>query len=222
VPDREQSNLPSSPAKRPLAPQARPPPRPPRPLTPLAPHRRPHLLPSCQLFNEHGNFDLEGVDNINACYGGTAALLNTLAWVESSAWDGRYGIVVCGDIAVYEDGPARPTGASLFPLCPSPPLSIQHPTPPQLAHPSSPMTHPLLLTSPIPYPPASSARSSSPTPLTDGGAGAAAYGPGGRAAPRAHRREPRAPGPNRGGVAVPAGISGQYGVFREMRGCCLG
>mmetsp|Transcript_30176 Transcript_30176/g.79788 ORF Transcript_30176/g.79788 Transcript_30176/m.79788 type:complete len:478 (+) Transcript_30176:322-1755(+) len=64
----------------------------------------------CQLFNEHGNFDLEGVDNINACYGGTAALLNTLSWVESSAWDGRYGIVVCGDIAVYEDGPARPTG----------------------------------------------------------------------------------------------------------------
>jgi hypothetical protein len=63
-----------------------------------------------QLFNEHGNFDLEGVDNINACYGGTAALLNTMAWVESSAWDGRYGLVVCGDIAVYEEGPARPTG----------------------------------------------------------------------------------------------------------------
>ena len=63
-----------------------------------------------QLFNSHGNFDLEGVDNINACYGGTAALLNTMAWVESSAYDGRYGLVVCGDIAVYEDGPARPTG----------------------------------------------------------------------------------------------------------------
>lgn len=63
-----------------------------------------------QLFNAHGNFDLEGVDNINACYGGTAALLNTMAWVESSAWDGRYAIVVCGDIAVYEEGPARPTG----------------------------------------------------------------------------------------------------------------
>uniref|UniRef100_A0A7S0DYV6 Hydroxymethylglutaryl-CoA synthase n=1 Tax=Hanusia phi TaxID=3032 RepID=A0A7S0DYV6_9CRYP len=64
----------------------------------------------CQLFNSHGNFDLEGVDNINACYGGTAALLNTISWVESSAWDGRYGLVVCGDIAVYEEGPARPTG----------------------------------------------------------------------------------------------------------------
>eukprot|EP00286_Rhodomonas_abbreviata_P009951 CAMPEP_0181317862 /NCGR_PEP_ID=MMETSP1101-20121128/16696_1 /TAXON_ID=46948 /ORGANISM="Rhodomonas abbreviata, Strain Caron Lab Isolate" /LENGTH=522 /DNA_ID=CAMNT_0023425287 /DNA_START=31 /DNA_END=1596 /DNA_ORIENTATION=- len=64
----------------------------------------------CQLFNSHGHFDFEGVDNINACYGGTAALLNTLSWVESSAWDGRYGLVVCGDIAVYEEGPARPTG----------------------------------------------------------------------------------------------------------------
>lgn len=101
-----------------------------------------------QLLNDHGNFDVEGVDNINACYGGTAALLNTMAWVESSAWDGRcvpapspkaphsakgkhrgltilakscgaddflcaacrYGLVVSGDIAVYEEGPARPTG----------------------------------------------------------------------------------------------------------------
>jgi hypothetical protein len=34
-----------------------------------------------RLLNEHGNFDVEGVDNINACYGGTAALLNTMAWV---------------------------------------------------------------------------------------------------------------------------------------------
>ena len=55
------------------------------------------------------NADIEGVTSTNACYGGTAALLNSLAWVESSAWDGRYAIVVCGDIAVYEKGPARPT-----------------------------------------------------------------------------------------------------------------
>lgn len=27
-----------------------------------------------------------------------------------SEWDGRYALVVCGDIAVYEAGPARPTG----------------------------------------------------------------------------------------------------------------
>ncbi len=43
---------------------------------------------------------------------GTAALLNSLAWVESSAWDGRYAIAVAGDIAVYEKGPARPTGGA--------------------------------------------------------------------------------------------------------------
>ena len=56
------------------------------------------------------NTDLEGVSNVNACYGGTAAVFNSIAWVESSDWDGRYALVVCGDIAVYEAGPARPTG----------------------------------------------------------------------------------------------------------------
>ena len=57
-----------------------------------------------------GNANMEGVTSVNACYGGTAALFNSVAWVESSAWDGRYAIVVCGDIAVYEKGPARPSG----------------------------------------------------------------------------------------------------------------
>ena len=62
-----------------------------------------------QLFGaEHS--DVEGVSSTNACYGGTAALLNSVAWVESNAWDGRYALVVCGDIAVYAPGPARPTG----------------------------------------------------------------------------------------------------------------
>ena len=56
------------------------------------------------------NTDLEGVTNLNACYGGTAAVFNSIAWVESSDWDGRFALVVCGDIAVYEAGPARPTG----------------------------------------------------------------------------------------------------------------
>ena len=41
-----------------------------------------------------------GATIINACYGGTAALLNALAWVESDYWDGRYAIVVAADIAV--------------------------------------------------------------------------------------------------------------------------
>ncbi|KAL1439427.1 hypothetical protein MTO96_010244 [Rhipicephalus appendiculatus] len=56
--------------------------------------------------------DIEGVDTTNACYGGTAALFNAAAWVESSAWDGRYAIVVAADIAVYATGPARPTGGA--------------------------------------------------------------------------------------------------------------
>lgn len=63
-----------------------------------------------QLFD--GNNDLEGVDTLNACYGGTNALFNSLNWIESSAWDGRDAIVVCGDIAIYDKGAARPTGGA--------------------------------------------------------------------------------------------------------------
>ena len=43
-----------------------------------------------QLFEESGNTDIEGVDSINACYGGTAAILNSVAWIESSSWDGKF------------------------------------------------------------------------------------------------------------------------------------
>ena len=45
-----------------------------------------------QRFDEVENYDVEGVDNKNACYGGTAALLNSVSWIESSAWDGRLAI----------------------------------------------------------------------------------------------------------------------------------
>lgn len=65
-----------------------------------------------QLFEPHGITDIEGVDNTNACYGGTAALFNSIAWVESSAWNGRYALVVAADIAVYAKGAARPTGGA--------------------------------------------------------------------------------------------------------------
>ncbi|NXE64569.1 HMCS2 protein, partial [Calcarius ornatus] len=65
-----------------------------------------------QLFHDSGNTDVEGIDTTNACYGGTASLFNAAAWVESSAWDGRYAVVVCGDIAVYATGNARPTGGA--------------------------------------------------------------------------------------------------------------
>ena len=57
----------------------------------------------------HGNTDIEGATVVNACYGGTAALLNAFTWVESEGWDGRYAIVVAADIAAYARGPARPT-----------------------------------------------------------------------------------------------------------------
>lgn len=62
-----------------------------------------------ELFAESGNRDIEGATVVNACYGGTAALLNALTWADSSSWDGRYAIVVAADIAVYAAGPARPS-----------------------------------------------------------------------------------------------------------------
>jgi len=65
-----------------------------------------------QLFAPSGNTNIEGVDTVNACYGGTNALFNAINWVESSAWDGRDAIVVAGDIALYKKGAARPTGGA--------------------------------------------------------------------------------------------------------------
>jgi hypothetical protein len=64
------------------------------------------------LFAESGNFDIEGIDSKNACYGSTAALYNAINWVESSSWDGRNAIVVAGDIAIYAKGAARPAGGA--------------------------------------------------------------------------------------------------------------
>ncbi|GLJ29332.1 hypothetical protein SUGI_0578460 [Cryptomeria japonica] len=64
------------------------------------------------IFEKCGNTEIEGVDSTNACYGGTAALLNCVNWVESSSWDGRYGLVVATDSAVYAEGSARPTGGA--------------------------------------------------------------------------------------------------------------
>lgn len=65
-----------------------------------------------QLFQDSGNTNIEGVDTVNACYGGTNALFNAINWVESSAWDGRDAIVCAGDIALYKKGNARPTGGA--------------------------------------------------------------------------------------------------------------
>lgn len=59
-----------------------------------------------------GNTNIEGATVVNACYGGTAALLNAFLWVESDGWDGRYAIVVAADIAAYARGGARPTSGA--------------------------------------------------------------------------------------------------------------
>ena len=63
-----------------------------------------------QLFGDNTN--IEGVDTVNACYGGTNAVLNAVNWIESSGWDGRDAIVVAGDIALYAKGNARPSGGA--------------------------------------------------------------------------------------------------------------
>ncbi|KAF6804905.1 Hydroxymethylglutaryl-CoA synthase 1 [Colletotrichum sojae] len=65
-----------------------------------------------QLFEPSGNTSLEGIDAVNACYGGTAALFNAVNWVESRSWDGRDAIVVASDIAIYGEASSRPTGGA--------------------------------------------------------------------------------------------------------------
>ncbi|KAG1448896.1 hypothetical protein G6F56_008813 [Rhizopus delemar] len=64
------------------------------------------------LFSEHGNTEIEGIDTTNACYGGFSAFSNAINWIESSSWDGRYAIVVAGDLALYASGSARPTSGA--------------------------------------------------------------------------------------------------------------
>ncbi|ETW78173.1 hypothetical protein HETIRDRAFT_435998 [Heterobasidion irregulare TC 32-1] len=64
------------------------------------------------LFAASGNYDIEGLDSKNACYGSTNALFNAVNWIESRSWDGRNAIVFAGDIAVYAEGGARPVGGA--------------------------------------------------------------------------------------------------------------
>lgn len=49
------------------------------------------------------NKNISGTDCVNACYGGTSALLNTIYWMESKFYDGKYAIVVATDISQYKD-----------------------------------------------------------------------------------------------------------------------
>ena len=80
------------------------------------------------LFEAVGNYNIEGSDCIAACYGGTAAVLNAIHWVESRSWDGRHALVVATDISVYAPGPARPTsgaGAVALLIGPDAPLVLE-------------------------------------------------------------------------------------------------
>ena len=52
-------------------------------------------------FQEDELHNVEGLDTYNACYGGTNALFSTVGWVQSEAWSGQYGVVVCSDPAVH-------------------------------------------------------------------------------------------------------------------------
>jgi len=65
-----------------------------------------------QLFEDSGNSDVEGVDYVSACYSGTAGIFDAISWCENKDWDKRYALVVCVDIAVYQRGPALPTGGA--------------------------------------------------------------------------------------------------------------
>ena len=65
-----------------------------------------------KLFEESGNFDVRGAEHLNACFGGSAALFSAMDWIRSRSWDGRKAIVVCGDIATYAEGAARPTSGA--------------------------------------------------------------------------------------------------------------
>ena len=53
-----------------------------------------------QLFGE--NADVEGVTSTNACYGGTAALLNSLDWLRAHP-EQQYAVVVVTDVAPMDE-----------------------------------------------------------------------------------------------------------------------
>uniref|UniRef100_A0A7S2NRK3 Hydroxymethylglutaryl-coenzyme A synthase C-terminal domain-containing protein n=1 Tax=Zooxanthella nutricula TaxID=1333877 RepID=A0A7S2NRK3_9DINO len=76
------------------------------------------------LFERYGDeANVEGVDMYNACYGGQAAGLAVVNWVESDRWDGRYGLAIATDIseahsAAFFTVGAACTGTLFFPEAP--------------------------------------------------------------------------------------------------------
>lgn len=65
---------------------------------------------------EYGHTDIEGIDNIHACYGGTSALLNAMYYLEhqklANPKNPKYAVVVCGDISNYKEKASRPSGGA--------------------------------------------------------------------------------------------------------------
>ncbi len=79
-----------------------------------------------RLFEANGaSQSCEGVDHINACYGGTAALFSGLDWVNGAAWDGRWAVVVCSDVADAPEGYEFLTGAAAVAMLVGPNASLQ-------------------------------------------------------------------------------------------------
>lgn len=73
------------------------------------------------------NKNIEGVTNLNACYGGTAALFNCLSWGRTEG-QGKYSIVVMSDVAWYDSLAALPTagaGAVAILMGPNPLIQIE-------------------------------------------------------------------------------------------------
>lgn len=58
------------------------------------------------------NKNMCGADNVQACYGGTAALLNALAWLESPFCNAKYAVVVCADAYFYRDPSLHPLSSA--------------------------------------------------------------------------------------------------------------
>jgi len=67
-------------------------------------------------FEADHHHSVEGVDTVNACYGGTNAFFGTTNWIQGQGWNGRFGIVVCSDPAVHPD-PAYISGIGASSIC---------------------------------------------------------------------------------------------------------
>jgi hydroxymethylglutaryl-CoA synthase len=69
-----------------------------------------------QILAKYQHTNIEGIDNIHACYGGTSALLNAMYYLEHQRnvdpKNPKYAVVVCGDISNYREKASRPSGGA--------------------------------------------------------------------------------------------------------------